>query len=71
MISYRDHSETMLPTPPDLWLKHQGILLSFLSGAFLVTYGHATGDAGAMGNWAQFPSDGVGSAVLVILCSSN
>ena len=31
-----------------------GILLSFLSGAFLVTYGHATGDAGAMGNWAQF-----------------
>ena len=30
-----------------------GILLSFLSGAFLVTYGHATGDAGAMGSWAQ------------------
>lgn len=32
------------------WRKMIGILLSFLSGAFLVTYGHTTGDAGAMGN---------------------
>ena len=35
---------------PPTWRKVSGILLSFFSGAFLVVYGHQTGDAGAIGN---------------------